>query len=208
MSMAVSARQPLRNCRRSRSLRRAQRSQKIADPRAQIINSLPPVLQAAANAIFLGLTALLLYRVAQRRADKVTSKPFSSSSSGLSDDDDNNRTGTPEDSPDRPLSSLAGGVIALSLGFLTFQTAQQVDVVMLRSTGMLDSKGVELQQIGSTLRTIVSGIVYLAAFVFTFNGAGLLALTVRSALSGGSETSGGEATQEANDSQSEQKLDD
>lgn len=166
-------------------------NQTTVTPAAQLISSLPPAAQAVANVTFVGLAALLLYRVVKRRASLVTSTRFTSDAQQGNDELEpsssteqwSNAAG---DVSATPLQSLIGGTFALVLGVVTLQLAQQVDMVMIRSTGSLATKGVELQQIGSTLRTIVSGIVFLAAFVFAFNGAGLVALSARSLLFGSS----------------------
>ncbi len=69
-----------------------------------------------------------------------------------------------------------GGVTGLGIAFVLYGLTQQI-------VGAMDGKAVpenyQARQISITVRTIVSGLAYLATFVYAANGTGLVALAAQ-----------------------------
>ena len=72
-----------------------------------------------------------------------------------------------------------GGVTGLGIAFVLYGLTQQI-------VGAMDGKAVpenyQARQISITVRTIVSGLAYLATFVYAANGTGLVALAAQKGL--------------------------
>jgi hypothetical protein len=72
--------------------------------------------------------------------------------------------------------AFVGGVTGLGIAFVLYGLTQQI-------VGAMDGKAVpenyQARQISITVRTIVSGLAYLATFVYAANGTGLVALAAQ-----------------------------
>lgn len=152
------------------------------------MGELPPVIQAGANIAFLGTTTYLMYRVVTRRVDMARNEP-------LVERKEETRTTPSEEEEEEEGQgatnrgqAFVGGMGALAVGVVLFQAGKVVDAYMLGRAQQLAGRDEAIQQLGGTLRTMASGVVFLASFVFAANGAGLIALASRDLLSGSPST--------------------
>ena len=75
-----------------------------------------------------------------------------------------------------PVQAFTGGATGLAIAFVLYGFTQTI-------VGTMDGKAVpenyQARQITITVRTIVSGLAYLATFVYAANGTGLIALAAQ-----------------------------
>ena len=75
-----------------------------------------------------------------------------------------------------PVQAFIGGATGLAIAFVLYGFTQTI-------VGTMDGKAVpenyQARQITITVRTIVSGLAYLATFVYAANGTGLIALAAQ-----------------------------
>ena len=75
-----------------------------------------------------------------------------------------------------PMQALTGGVTGLAIAFVLYGFTQ---TVVSSFDGKPVPESYQARQITITVRTIVSGLAYLATFVYAANGTGLVALAVQ-----------------------------
>lgn len=162
------------------SARDAEKSGPIELPEDQDLFSIPTSavspLQSAASILLTGAIAIFLYRSLQRRAKLVRETKFRSSGleivkeaskegpvSTLNTDDKAN-------SSPSAFQTLQGAVLAgvLALGLYKFATSVEAGFALKAVSPVYT-----IRQLTITVRTIVSGLLYLATFVFAANSVGL-----------------------------------
>lgn len=135
--------------------------------------------------LYVGLVAYFLYKVFTRRAAKFTSERIG----GASGDE----AAAPSEAEDpeltqpvrvTPVNAFLGVVQAGAIAAGLFVFATKVDTVF-ESTALPDQY--TARNISITVRTIIRGLVYLAAFVFGANSIGLAALTLKLLIFGDDE---------------------
>jgi hypothetical protein len=75
-----------------------------------------------------------------------------------------------------PMQALTGGITGLAIAFVLYGFTQ---TVMSSFDGKPVPESYQARQITITVRTIVSGLAYLATFVYAANGTGLCALAAQ-----------------------------
>ncbi|CAI5535756.1 unnamed protein product, partial [Closterium sp. Naga37s-1] len=137
-------------------------------------------LQSFASILLTGTIGVLLFRAIKRRASKVTESRFRSDSvEKLSSNpvvEERNRRAAAEAAeaakraPPTVLNTLGGALVAGSIAIVLYKFATSVDDVF---AGQTLSTTYTVRNLSIAVRTIVSGLVWLATFIFGLNSIGL-----------------------------------
>ncbi|CAI5511172.1 unnamed protein product [Closterium sp. Naga37s-1] len=137
-------------------------------------------LQSFASILLTGTIGVLLFRAIKRRASKVTESRFRSDSvEKLSSNpvvEERKRRAAEEaaEAAKRPpptvLNTLGGALVAGSIAIVLYKFATSVDDVF---AGQTLSTTYTVRNLSIAVRTIVSGLVWLATFIFALNSLGL-----------------------------------
>lgn len=149
---------------------------------AAVIKELPDWAANLFGVLYLAFFGAFLVRVFKKRAKFVTSTRLASekekkeAEAALEEDDGSNKQKDPG-----VLDAIGGAVTAGLLCAFFFKGSQAIDASF---AGKELSKDYTAAQITITVRTIISGLAYLATFVFGLNTAGLTALAFKLLLFG------------------------
>ncbi|CAI5499080.1 unnamed protein product [Closterium sp. Naga37s-1] len=137
-------------------------------------------LQSFASLLLTGTIGVLLFRAIKRRASKVTESRFRSDSvEKLSSNpvvEERKRRAAAEAAeaakraPPTVLNTLGGALVAGSIAIVLYRFATSVDDVF---AGQTLSTTYTVRNLSIAVRTIVSGLVWLATFIFGLNSIGL-----------------------------------
>lgn len=168
----------------------------------------PTPLQTATSLLLTGAISVFLFRALRRRARRA--KELRVRSSGLKKP--NNLT---EEALERlrlmsaspietekatsPIQALLGGIAAGVIALILYKFSTTVEAALNRQT---ISDSFSVRQITITIRTIVTGLCYLATSVFGINAVGLvlysLQLTLQSIMDDDSSSSTGKISEQSN----------
>lgn len=149
------------------------------DPSAMPTLEVSSPLQSAASILLTGTIAVFLYRSLQRRAKLAKETKFRSS--GLESVSDapkkeplsipkQQSSGAGAASPPSVIQTLLGAVIAGAIALVLYNFATYVEAGFAAKPV---SPVYTIRQLTITIRTIVNGLCYLAAFIFAANSIGL-----------------------------------
>ncbi|KAL6877542.1 hypothetical protein ACP4OV_012757 [Aristida adscensionis] len=140
----------------------------------------PTTLQTATSLLLTGAISVFLFRSLRRRARRA--KELRVRSSGVNKP--NNLTeealealrlvsSSPieAEKPPSPVQALLGGIAAAVIAVILYKFTTTIEAALNRQT---ISDSFSVRQITITIRTIITGVCYLATSVFGINGAGLI----------------------------------
>lgn len=153
-------------------------------------------LQVAASIVLTGLITVLLFRSIRRRSRRAKEMKFRSSGEAKLDIKEDarksamallNKTPEVETPPPNALQTLSGAAVA---GVIALVLYKFTTVVEGGFSGKAVSMNYSIRNLTITVRTIITGMCYLATFVFAANSIGLTLLSLQLALNiGGSDES-------------------
>ncbi|GJP67763.1 hypothetical protein CLOP_g24541 [Closterium sp. NIES-67] len=137
-------------------------------------------LQSFASILLTGTIGVLLFRALKRRANKVTESRFRSDSverldsNPVAEERKKKAAQAAEEAakraPPTVLNTLGGALVAGSIAIVLYKFASSVDDVF---AGQTLSTTYTVRNLSIAVRTIVSGLVWLATFIFAINSLGL-----------------------------------
>ncbi|CAI7783397.1 unnamed protein product [Closterium sp. NIES-54] len=137
-------------------------------------------LQSFASILLTGTIGVLLFRAIKRRASKVTESRFRSdsveklSSNPVVEERKSRAAAEAAEAakraPPTVLNTLGGALVAGSIAIVLYKFATSVDDVF---AGQTLSTTYTVRNLSIAVRTIVSGLVWLATFIFGLNSIGL-----------------------------------
>lgn len=141
-------------------------------------------LQVAASVVLTGLITVLLIRSLRRRSKKAKETRFRSTGEIKEDARKSamallNKAPEVETPPPSALQTFSGAVVA---GFIALVLYKFTVTVEGSFTGKAVSMNYSIRNLTITVRTIVTGLCYLATFVFAANSLGLTLLSLQLAL--------------------------
>ncbi|KAK3238350.1 hypothetical protein CYMTET_51633 [Cymbomonas tetramitiformis] len=153
---------------------------------AAVIKELPDWAANLFGVLYLAFFGAFLVRVFKKRAKFVTSTRLASEKTEAAEDDD----GSYKPKDPGVLDAIGGAITAGLLCAFFFKGSQAIDATF---AGKQLSNDYTAAQITITVRTIISGLAYLATFVFGLNTAGLTALAFKLLIFGPDEAEAEEA---------------
>lgn len=153
-------------------------------------------LQVAASIVLTGLITVLLFRSIRRRSKRAKEMKLRSSGEAKIDLKEDarksamallNKTPEVETPPPNALQTLSGAAVAGVIALVLYKFSVTVEGSF---SGKAVSLNYSIRNLTITVRTIVTGMCYLATFVFAANAIGLTLLSLQLALNlGGSDDS-------------------
>ena len=151
-------------------------------------------LQVAASIVLTGLITVLLSRAFRRRSKRAKEMKLRSSGDANIKDDARksamallNKTPEVETPPPNALQTLSGAAVAGGIALVLYKFTTVVEGGFV---GKAVSMNYSIRNLTITVRTIITGMCYLATFVFAANSIGLALLSLQLALNiGGSDDS-------------------
>ncbi|KAG0622808.1 hypothetical protein M758_3G125200 [Ceratodon purpureus] len=153
-------------------------------------------LQVAASVVLTGLITVLLFRSIRRRSRRAKEMKFRSTGAAKLDIKEDarksamallNKTPEIETPPPSALQTLSGAAVAGAIALVLYKFTTTVEGGF---SGKAVSMNYSIRNLTITVRTIITGMCYLATFVFAANSIGLTLLSLQLALNlGGSDES-------------------
>jgi len=149
-----------------------------SDPaEAALLQNVPEWVQTAFGFMYLTFFGIFVLRLFKKRAKFATSTKLATKKSEekmLKEFEDRKK-------PPTALDSFSGAAVAFVISYIFYQGSVKIDAGFAKQAV---SEKYSIAQITITIRTIVSGLAYLATFVFGANATGLLLLGTQAALKG------------------------
>lgn len=148
-------------------------------------------LQVAASVVLTGLITVLLFRAIRRRSKRAKEMKFRSTGEAKTDLKEDarkaamsllNKTPEVEGPPPNALQTLFGAAVAGAIALVLYKFTVTVDAGF---SGKAVSMNYSIRNLTVTVRTIITGMCYLATFVFAANSIGLTLLSLQLALNTG-----------------------
>uniref|UniRef100_A0A0A9DGD0 Uncharacterized protein n=1 Tax=Arundo donax TaxID=35708 RepID=A0A0A9DGD0_ARUDO len=145
------------------------------------VDNNPTLLQTATSVLLTGAISVFLFRSLRRRARRA--KELRVRSSGVQKKPNNlteealeglrlvSASPIETEKPPSPIQALLGGIAAAVIALILYKFTTTIEAALNRQT---ISDNFSVRQITITIRTIITGLCYLATSVFGINGAGLI----------------------------------
>uniref|UniRef100_A0A0A9DHM3 Uncharacterized protein n=1 Tax=Arundo donax TaxID=35708 RepID=A0A0A9DHM3_ARUDO len=145
------------------------------------VDNNPTPLQTATSVLLTGAISIFLFRSLRRRARRA--KELRVRSSGVQKKPNNlteealeglrlvSASPIESEKPPSPIQALLGGIAAAVIALILYKFTTTIEASLNRQT---ISDNFSVRQITITIRTIITGLCYLATSVFGINGMGLI----------------------------------
>ncbi|KAL6554201.1 hypothetical protein OROMI_019874 [Orobanche minor] len=196
----------------------------MAEGPVELPPSVPPIvatpdeprpLQIATSVLITGAITAFLFRSLRRRAKRASETRFRSYGEKESVTEEavgsfKSMASSPGavESPPSPVQAFLGAVLAGVIAINLFKFTTNVEAALNRQTISDNYSAVVVYRITITIRTMISGLFYLATFLFGANSLGLFLYSGQLFLSSFMEDSSSEYESEASPSSSKSESDD